>query len=467
MSGSPRLAKDVCNTYHAKGYRPAPDNDETIVAATGHRVTCGIPLIWCHGAAGNGLTLFNSYPENRAAPAFVRREPSGVVVIASEFGSGLNWGNADAMNAIDDAIAWSAARFGTRTDKVAIGGTSMGGCTSLNWAWRNPGKVVAWAGHIPLINLTWLYDNTSYAPFIQLGFSSWLSLPGVATAYASTPDHASFDITGDIDIRADVAADDWVAPTNQTLISKYAAGQRSYKFRINSNGRLQIMWTVDGTTELSMQSTAAPSVTDGGRLRLRVTLDVNNGSGGRTATFYTALKHTDETGWTRLGNPVTVAATTSIFSGTAPLHIGVAEGAEPFAGKVFSAEIRNSIGGSSVTTPNFETQEGNVTSFDAPTGRTWTVNGTAFIHSTYEQERTSRDPYLNQAAIAAMGVPMAAWYGLIDDLCPPEYVEALAATVGSNFELFSHNEGHTYKATNDDAFVIADWLVPKMLAADV
>ena len=51
---------------------------------------------------------------------------------------------------------------------------------------------------------------------------------------------------------------------------------------------------------------------------------------------------------------------------------------------------------------------------------------------------------------------MAAWYRLVDDLCPPEYTEALAAAVGSNFELFSHNEGHAIKATNDDPFVIAD-----------
>jgi hypothetical protein len=62
---------------------------------------------------------------------------------------------------------------------------------------------------------------------------------------------------------------------------------------------------------------------------------------------------------------------------------------------------------------------------------------------------------------------MAAWYGLTDNLCPPEFTEALAAAVGSNFELFSHNEGHTSKATDDNPFVIADWLIPKMLAADV
>ena len=62
---------------------------------------------------------------------------------------------------------------------------------------------------------------------------------------------------------------------------------------------------------------------------------------------------------------------------------------------------------------------------------------------------------------------MAAWYGQNVPLCPPAYTEALAATVGSNFELFSHNVAHDFTATDTDAFVIADWLVPKMIAADV
>jgi hypothetical protein len=461
MSGSPRLAKDVCTTLYSTSFRAAPNTDEAIVAAVGHKVTCRIPLIWCHGASGNAMTPFDFYPENRGVPAFVRREPSGIVVISSEFGDGLNFGSPDSTVAIDEAIAWSAARFGTRTDKVALGGISMGGTTSLNWAWRNPSKVVAWAGHIPLINLDWLHDNTSYGPFIEIGYGSWLSLPGTNGSYASTPDQASLDITGDIDLRAEIAATDWTPGTNRSIVSKYVTGgnQRSYRMRLTAAGNLEFAWSNNGTAVLSAVSTALPTVSDGGTLAVRATLDVDNGASGRTVTFYTAPSITGT--WTQLGSPVTTATVTSIFSGTAPVEVGsVAAGIEPFQGKIFKVEIRNGINGTVASSVSF------TYGIADSTGKTWTMNGSAFLDSNYNYIGADRDPALHHTEIAAMGVPMAAWYGLTDDLCPPAYIEALAAAVGSNFELFSHPDGHTTKATDDDAFVIADWLIPKMLAAD-
>src|SRR5262245_10625432 len=108
MSGAPGLAKDLCNTYFTTGYRSAPHASEAIAAMTGHRTTCRIPLIWCHGAAGNAMTPLNAYPENRGFAAFARREPSGIVVISADWGGGLNWGNSDSQTAIDEALAWSA-----------------------------------------------------------------------------------------------------------------------------------------------------------------------------------------------------------------------------------------------------------------------------------------------------------------------------------------------------------------------
>jgi pimeloyl-ACP methyl ester carboxylesterase len=405
------------------------------------------------------MTPFNSYSENRGVGAFVRRDPSGVVVISAEFGNGVNFGCPDSVAAIDDAINWAASRFGTRTDKVAIGGISMGGTTSLNWAWRNPSKVVAWAGYIPLINLDWLHDNTGYEIFIDLGYGIWVVLPGTNGSYASTPDHASLDITGDIDLRAEIAATDWTPGTNRSIISKYVTtgNQRSYRLRLTSAGNLELAWSNNGTTVLSAVSTATPSVSDGATLAVRATLDVDNNASGWTARFYTAPSLTGT--WTQLGGAVTTAGTTSIFPGTAPVEVGsVAGGVEPFDGKIFNVEIRNGIDGTLVANP-----------FNAgdTTGKAWTLHGSAVYDSNYHYIGSDHDPALHHAEIAAIGAPMAAWYGQNDPLCPPAFTEALAASVGSNFELFSNNGMHDFSATDANAFIIADWLIPKMLAADV
>jgi len=461
MSGAPRLAKDLCNTYYVPSYRAAPNTDETIMAAVGHKLTCRIPLIWCHGAGGGAPTPFNFYPENRGAAAFVRREPSGIVVISSEFGNTVNFGAPDSALAIDEAIAWSATRFGTRTDKVAIGGISMGGTTSLNWAWRNPSKVVAWAGHIPLINLDWLYDNTSYHDFIELGYGVWLSMPGTGGSYASTPDHASLDIVGDLDLRAEIAATDWTPSAAQSIVSKYgSSGSQSYRLRITTAGNLEFMWSNNGTAVLSAVSTATPIVSNGNTLAVRATIDVDNGSSGRTVRFYTSASITGT--WTQLGSAVTTAGVTTIFSSSALVEIGsVTTGTEPFAGKIFKVQIRNGIDGTIVANPDF------TNSLTDSTGKVWTLHGSAFIDSNYATIGADHDPALHHAEIAAIGCPMAAWYGQADPLCPPAYTEALAASVGSNFELFSNNGDHNPNATNANAFVIADWLIPKMLAADI
>ncbi len=474
MSGHPRLREDVCTTFYNTGFRVAPNADEPIMAAIGHKVTCKIPLIWCHGAAGSADTPFISYPENRYAGAFVRREPSGIVVISSEFGNVLNFGCPDSTLSIDEAIAWSAARFGTRTDKVAIGGVSMGGFTSLNWAWRNPSKVVAWAGHIPGINLTWVHDITGYRTYIEIGYGDiWVALPGDASSYASTPDHPTLDITGtnDIDIRVRASLPDWTPASALSLCSKWqTSGQFSWRFIVTATGFLQLEWSTNGTSGTTATSTVATGLANDAKKWLRVTLDVNNGSSGHTARFYTS---DNETTWTQLGAAVTGAGTTSIFSGSSEVAVGAssASGTTPFVGNIYGFQLWNGL---SSTTKVLDMENGGSlqyhagsTSFTDSVGRQWTVNGTAAIDSTYVYERTDRDPALHHADIAAINAPMAAWYGLNDNLALPSFTEALAASVGSNFELFPSNGGHDFTATNADAFVIADWLIPKMIAADI
>ncbi len=210
---------------------------------------------------------------------------------------------------------------------------------------------------------------------------SALSLPGVSGSYASTPDNAALDIVGDIDLRIDLALTDWTPAVLQDFIAKWNdATQNAYLFRLNSiTGLLELVWSTTGADFPAASATVPVPIADGGRLTIRVTLDVNNGAGGRTITFYTAP--TIDGPWTQLGVPVVQAGVTSIFSSTMQLEVGARNfgATEPVAGTIYAAQVRNGIDGTIVANPNFTAQTPGTTSFTDSAGRVWTINGTAAI----------------------------------------------------------------------------------------
>lgn len=217
-----------------------------------------------------------------------------------------------------------------------------------------------------------------------------LTLPGLADSYVSTPDHASLDITGDIDIRIDLQPYSWRPTTGQDLLlaSKYLTGgdQRSWILWVPPTGVARFRWSPNGTlaSAITISSTVAiPD--DDARRAVRVTLDVNNGAAGNDVTFYTAP--TIAGSWTQLGAVVTTAGTTSIHSGTAQVEVGsggfgidpLAPGEPPLRAEVYAFQILNGIAGSAVANPDFTSPHaGDLTLTDAA-GRTWTLNGAAAI----------------------------------------------------------------------------------------
>lgn len=213
----------------------------------------------------------------------------------------------------------------------------------------------------------------------------YLSLTGTnlgtsAGSKATTPDHASLDITGDIDVRIDVDAVSWAAPTGtgRKLIGKgnFSAGDRSWLLWLDVNRKLVFRWTTNGTTGIDSVSTAPISITSG-RLAVRVTLDVNDGAGNRVTNFYTAP--TISGSWTQLGSTITTAGTTSIWNSATALEIGDVIGSTFYsvAGRCYAAEVRNGIAGSVVANPNFAAQTPGTTSFTDGAGRTWSINSPA------------------------------------------------------------------------------------------
>jgi hypothetical protein len=200
--------------------------------------------------------------------------------------------------------------------------------------------------------------------------------------YASTPDHANLDIVGDIELHADAALDDWASGSIQTLISKSnpAATQNSYRFRVGATGIPELAWTEDGSTvKTAAADVPAPGV-NGQRLALRAAMEVDNGAAGRTIRFWYASQFGET--WVQLGGEVIQAGVTSIHSGSAGLVVGagVDDGSvHPAAGVFFGAKVTLLGGFDERANPDFEAQPLSTTSFVDAAGRTWTLQGDAFI----------------------------------------------------------------------------------------
>ncbi|MFE6079966.1 hypothetical protein [Streptomyces virginiae] len=206
---------------------------------------------------------------------------------------------------------------------------------------------------------------------------AWVVPPGVE-GRATTPDAAALDITGDIDIRFDITPDAWGSITNaqrRGVMGKWGAvGQQSWRVTLSDGGKVVLIWTPDGTNPVGSSTDVPLPFAPGQRGAVRATLDVNNGSGGWTATYYTAATLAGP--WTQLGTPqVTTSGTTSIFNSTAPLEVGTldSEAFDTLSGEIHAVEVRSGIGGSVVANPNFAGQTVGATVFADAAGRTWTV----------------------------------------------------------------------------------------------
>lgn len=171
-------------------------------------------------------------------------------------------------------------------------------------------------------------------------------LNGSLGNYFSTPDSVAVSVTGDIDLRANVALDNWVpVQVGGAFIIAKRSSNFSYRLSIDqTTGFLNLTWSANGSVQLSSKSTVAPTVSNFASLWVRATLQVNNGASGNTATFYTS---TDGVNWTILGIPVITAGVTSIFDSPDAVEIGSQAGgtAGLVSERILRAQILNGING--------------------------------------------------------------------------------------------------------------------------
>jgi alpha-beta hydrolase superfamily lysophospholipase len=107
-------------------------------------------IICCHGRGQNHLAYG---PGLATSDPIMRLVEAGYVAISLDNGGTTSWGNDNAIQTITDAVAYSAAQFGTSTTRVLLFGMSMGSQLALNWAARNPSKVAAIALSFPVTDL--------------------------------------------------------------------------------------------------------------------------------------------------------------------------------------------------------------------------------------------------------------------------------------------------------------------------
>lgn len=194
--------------------------------------------------------------------------------------------------------------------------------------------------------------DTNDPMFLGWGGQNYVYTPGVAGNYLSTPSTSALSITGDIDVRAYIAPDNWIPSSNQAILAKRANDTTGFSYTLSlvgGTGALLFSTSPDGgtTNQVSKSSTATISAANGSPLWVRATLSVNNGAGGNDTKFYTS---TDGTNWTQLGTTVTASGTTSINANTSSVEIGARNGGTlgQFAGKIYRAQIYNGINGTLV-----------------------------------------------------------------------------------------------------------------------
>jgi hypothetical protein len=242
--------------------------------------------------------------------------------------------------------------------------------------------------------------NTPVRSWVALGQPRLVQ--DAVTDFFSCPDSVATSVTGDIDLRVDVDMPSW-----RPLVSAYVGIRKStsYGLYITSDGFPGMEWYDAGSVYRQIVATRAVGGGTVGRKAIRVTLDVDNGAAGRTATFYTS--DTISGTWTQLGDPVVQAGTTAIFNGTTALESRAYTGAGP--ADVYALEVRSGIGGTVVANPVFTGQANGATSFTDGAGNTWTVQGAAQLwnrHYRFWGEVTAWPQRWTKTGAAAASTPI-------------------------------------------------------------
>lgn len=153
-------------TNTAVGRAHAGETDVLISGSSYKRKPVGI--LFAHSVeAGNGAVDWMKNPVRQ--PIYQTLTSAGYTIFQADLGGSSTWGNDVAMSRMDEAYNYLRSTVGYGA-KIVVFGLSMGGLNSLNWAYRNSGKISGVVTIISVINLTEVYENGPYGAIIDAAY---------------------------------------------------------------------------------------------------------------------------------------------------------------------------------------------------------------------------------------------------------------------------------------------------------
>jgi hypothetical protein len=264
-------------------------------------------------------------------------------------------------NAVVFAIkrAWVSTAIGGSSDVDADFTAATPFATSFTESSSNAATVT--------INSTTGVDTNDPLLLTHDGSTNYLYLPGILSNYASTPDSAALDLTGDIELVCRFAPTDETPSAVQRLISKRPdASSANYEMYLDTTGKIGFNI---GAASVAV-STSADTHGDGVPRWWKITY---TGASTKVANFYVADDSpTEPSSWTQLGG-ANVAYGVTPAANTSPLYIGaIGTSFNPFQGAIYRAIVRNGIGGTTVFDADFTTNT-NQSSFTESSSNAATV----------------------------------------------------------------------------------------------
>lgn len=211
-----------------------------------------------------------------------------------------------------------------------------------------------------------------------------LALPGTSWAgVAYTNPTAALNVTA-LDLRVDIEPQTWRPAQDRIIAAKWdpnSPTSQSWALTLWQTGQLEYVAIDNAGTVFRARSNAIPA--DAGRLTVAVQHDTATG----TVTFSTGPSPATAD---LTVNRVVTGQATSLHTSSFALSVGSigvdmdplrskAHRFYPFAGIIYTAELRNGAGGALVASPNFTTAPTGVTTLTDRQGNTWLLQASARI----------------------------------------------------------------------------------------
>lgn len=215
--------------------------------------------------------------------------------------------------------------------------------------------------------------------------SGYALFDGTAGSKIVTPDHASFGITGDLDIRVllRVAVADNIANlfTFETDPLGVTGGYQLLVDTSAINEFATFGWA-DG-----LRSSDVGLIPAGLTRWIRATIDIDNGSGQHVVTFFSSdqPESTDPAAvvWVQYSQDVQAPTTEILVTDATEWWLGNDSYEEVLNGRIYYLEVRNGINGTIVANPDFRDADQKTgdspTTFTDTTGKVWTFDTAVWV----------------------------------------------------------------------------------------